>query len=53
MPIYKGENVDEAIENGLYELNLKKMRLKSILLKKEMLEYLVFLKKKLRLKLHH
>lgn len=24
MPIYKGKNVDEAIENGLYELNLKK-----------------------------
>ena len=24
MPIYKGKNVDEAIANGLSELNLKK-----------------------------
>ncbi|MEL0446232.1 DUF4839 domain-containing protein [Streptococcus pneumoniae] len=28
MPIYKGKNVDEAIENGLYELNLKKNEVK-------------------------
>lgn len=28
MPIYKGKNVDEAIENGLYELNLKKSEVK-------------------------
>ena len=28
MSIYKGKNVDEAIENGLYELNLKKNEVK-------------------------
>lgn len=28
MPIYKGKNIDEAIENGLYELNLKKNEVK-------------------------
>lgn len=28
MPIYKGKNVDKAIENGLYELNLKKNEVK-------------------------
>ncbi len=50
---YKGKNVDEAIENGLSELNLKKVKSKSILLIMEMLEFLVFLKKKLRLKSHH
>lgn len=28
MPIYKGKNVDKAIKNGLYELNLKKNEVK-------------------------
>jgi len=34
MPIYKGKNVDEAIENGLYELNLKKNEVKINIIEK-------------------
>lgn len=34
MPIYKGKNVDEAIENGLYELNLKKNEVKVNIIEK-------------------
>ena len=50
MPIYKGKNVDEAIENGLYELNLKKNEVKINIIEEGNAGVFGFLKKKLRLK---
>ena len=47
---YKGKNVDEAIANGLSELNLNKSEVKINIIDHGNAEYLVFLKKKLRLK---
>lgn len=48
MGVYKGKSVDEAIENGLLDLNLKKKMFIYMLSKKAKMESLVFLKKKLR-----
>ncbi len=50
---YKGKMLMKRLKMAYLNSISKKVKSKSILLIMEMLEYLVFLKKKLRLKLHH